>query len=67
VRDRIGGGDAFVAGLLWGLIVDAGVPESLARGTALAALKQTVAGDLARFTPDEVMEVIANPNKVLVR
>jgi 2-dehydro-3-deoxygluconokinase len=67
VRDRIGGGDAFVAGLLWGLLEEAGVPDSLARGTALAALKQTVAGDLARFTPAEVMEVIANPNKVLVR
>jgi hypothetical protein len=49
------------------LLEEAGVPDSLVRGTALAALKQTVAGDLARFTPAEVMEVIANPNKVLVR
>jgi 2-dehydro-3-deoxygluconokinase len=67
VRDRVGGGDAFVAGLLWGLLEDAGLRESLARGAALAALKRTVAGDLARFTRDEVLAVVANPQASLLR
>jgi 2-dehydro-3-deoxygluconokinase len=67
LRDRVGGGDAFVAGLLWGLVEDAGLGESLARGAALAALKRTVAGDLARFTRDEVLAVLANPQSALLR
>jgi 2-dehydro-3-deoxygluconokinase len=65
--DRIGGGDAFLAGLIWGLSENAPLPESLARGAALAALKRTVAGDLARFTRDEVLAVVADPQKALVR
>jgi 2-dehydro-3-deoxygluconokinase len=66
-RDRVGGGDAFLAGLLWGLLEDTGLSESLARGAALAALKRTVAGDLARFTRDEVLAVLANPQASLLR
>jgi 2-dehydro-3-deoxygluconokinase len=67
VRDRIGGGDAFTAGLLWGLLDDAGLAAALARGAALAALKRTVAGDLARFTPGEVLAVVADPEAALLR
>jgi 2-dehydro-3-deoxygluconokinase len=67
VRDRIGAGDAFVAGFLWGLLDDAGLAGSLARAAALAALKQTVHGDFARFTADEVLAVIAEPTKALIR
>jgi 2-dehydro-3-deoxygluconokinase len=65
--DRIGSGDAFVAGLVWGLSEGAALATGLARGAALAALKRTVAGDLARFTRDEVLAVVADPQKVLLR
>jgi 2-dehydro-3-deoxygluconokinase len=65
--DRIGAGDAFVAGLLWGLSQSVPLRDSLARGAALAALKRTVPGDFARFTADEVLEVVADPQRALVR
>ena len=45
IIDRIGAGDAFAAGLLWGL-VDNALPLGLRRGVAMAALSMTVRGDL---------------------
>jgi 2-dehydro-3-deoxygluconokinase len=66
VVDRFGAGDAFLAGLIWGL-ERGGLPEALAAGSALAALKCTVPGDFAQFTPAEVDAVIAHPEELLVR
>lgn len=45
IVDRIGAGDAFAAGLLWGLMENA-LPLGLRRGVAMAALSMTVRGDL---------------------
>lgn len=45
IIDRIGAGDAFAAGLLWGKIENA-LPLGLKRGVAMAALSMTVRGDL---------------------
>jgi 2-dehydro-3-deoxygluconokinase len=67
VRDRFGGGDAFMAGLLWGLVEDAPLDDALQRGAALAALKCTVRGDFARFTQGEVRAVISDPATALLR
>ncbi|MFZ0218363.1 MAG: sugar kinase [Candidatus Dormiibacterota bacterium] len=54
--DRIGAGDAFAAGLLWGLVEDA-LPTGLRRGVAMAALSMTVHGDLLRL-PREAVEAL---------
>ena len=43
--DRIGAGDAFAAGLLWGQLENS-LPLGLRRGVAMAALSMTVRGDL---------------------
>lgn len=45
IVDRIGAGDAFAAGLLWGQMENA-LPLGLRRGVAMAALAMTVRGDL---------------------
>ncbi|MGH7910761.1 MAG: sugar kinase [Candidatus Dormibacteraceae bacterium] len=45
IVDRIGAGDAFAAGLLWGLVENE-LPLGLRRGVAMAALSMTVRGDL---------------------
>jgi 2-dehydro-3-deoxygluconokinase len=51
--DPLGGGDAFAAGVIHGTLVgDAG--RGLEIGDAMAALKQTVPGDFALFSVDEV-------------
>ncbi|GIH52521.1 2-dehydro-3-deoxygluconokinase [Microbispora rosea] len=54
--DRIGAGDAFAAGVLWGVLDDS--PEdALRRGTAMASLAMSVQGDQCRFSAEEVLEI----------
>lgn len=45
VLERIGGGDAFTAGLLLGWLTQAGPEQALRLALAAAALKHTIAGD----------------------
>jgi 2-dehydro-3-deoxygluconokinase len=47
VLDRLGLGDAFLAGLLHGLLEERDLPHALRAGAALAAMKATVAGDFS--------------------
>ncbi|ETK36833.1 sugar kinase [Microbispora sp. ATCC PTA-5024] len=54
--DRIGAGDAFAAGVLWG-VLDGSPEEALKRGTAMASLAMTVHGDQCRFSAEEVLDV----------
>jgi 2-dehydro-3-deoxygluconokinase len=52
--DRIGRGDAFCAGFLWGCLRN-GVAYGLESGVTLAALKQTYAGDIVWSTRDQLL------------
>ncbi|MCW3101475.1 MAG: Sugar kinase, ribokinase family, partial [Chthonomonadaceae bacterium] len=54
VIDRIGAGDAFAAGVLWGLLADRSLRVGLERGAAMAALKMTLHGDLFRLAAEDV-------------
>lgn len=58
VVDRLGSGDAFVAGLLHGLL-DADLDKGLAYGTAMYALKHTIPGDFPWLTAAEVESLMA--------
>jgi 2-dehydro-3-deoxygluconokinase len=64
VVDRIGAGDAFLAGLVYGLLAELGDAGAMQFGCALAALKTTVFGDHSRFTADEVHAVIHDQRKL---
>lgn len=55
--DRVGAGDAFAGGFLFGYLQD-GVRRGLDVGTAVSALKQTVPGDLSWATLDEVEKLL---------
>jgi len=55
--DRIGTGDAFAAGLLWGWLEDS-LPMGLDRGVAMAALKMTLHGDLFTLGADDVHRLL---------
>jgi 2-dehydro-3-deoxygluconokinase len=57
VVDRLGSGDAFVAGLLHGLL-DGDLEKGLAYGTAMSALKHTIPGDFPWVTKGEVEALI---------
>ncbi len=50
IVDRIGGGDAFAAGILHGLHAGLTPQETVEAGLALAALKHSLPGDFSRFT-----------------
>jgi 2-dehydro-3-deoxygluconokinase len=52
--DRVGGGDAFAAGLMRGLLVGMSHAEALEFGVAASCLKQTMLGDVAVVSVAEV-------------
>jgi 2-dehydro-3-deoxygluconokinase len=52
--DRIGGGDSFAAGLIYGLVTGRAPVEALRFAVAASALKQTIPGDFNRVTVDEI-------------
>jgi 2-dehydro-3-deoxygluconokinase len=54
IIDRIGGGDAFAAGVLHGLIEGQPVERAAELGLALACLKHSVPGDMALFSREDV-------------
>ena len=51
--DRVGAGDAYTAGFLYGYVTG-DVDKAVKHGNALAALVQTVPGDFSWFTREEV-------------
>lgn len=60
VVDRIGSGDAFDAGVLFGLLENGDEESMSLYGNAMAALKCTVAGDLPDIDRKEVDDLIAS-------
>jgi 2-dehydro-3-deoxygluconokinase len=56
---RIGTGDAFAAGLLWGLLLGQPSAATVQFAAAAAHLKQSVRGDVNVVTVDEVEAVVA--------
>lgn len=54
VLDRIGSGDAFAAGLIYGLLSGAPLHEALAYGTVHGALAMTTPGDTSMATLAEI-------------
>lgn len=57
IIDRVGGGDAYTAGFIYGYLTG-DVEKAVAYGDALAALEHSVPGDLSWFTEDEVKKQI---------
>ena len=52
--DRIGGGDSFAAGLIYGLVTGRTPAAALRFAVAASALKQTIPGDFNRVSVEEV-------------
>ncbi len=52
--DRIGGGDSFAAGLIYGLVTGRAPESALRFAVAASALKQTIPGDFNRVSVAEV-------------
>ena len=58
IVDRIGGGDAFMAGFIYGSLVYDTPQQALTFGVAASALKHTIPGDINRVTVAEVEEIV---------
>jgi len=59
VVDRIGGGDSFAAGLIYGLVTGRTPDAALRFAVAASALKHTIPGDFNRVSADEVDRLAA--------
>jgi 2-dehydro-3-deoxygluconokinase len=58
IVDRIGAGDAFSAGFIFGRLVVGGWDAAVTYGTALSALKHSIPGDFSFSTREDVEEVL---------
>lgn len=58
IVDRVGGGDCFGGGLIYGLMNLAGPQEALEFAVAASCLKHSIPGDFNRFSADEVHALI---------
>lgn len=59
IVDRVGAGDSFAAGLIYGLTHFDSPTQALEFGVAASCLKHSVPGDFNRFTVDEVEALIS--------
>jgi 2-dehydro-3-deoxygluconokinase len=58
IVDRVGGGDAFAGGLIYGLLNLGSSQAALEFAVAASCLKHSIPGDFNRFTADEVKALI---------
>jgi 2-dehydro-3-deoxygluconokinase len=58
IFDRVGGGDSFASGLIYGLLSGHSVQDALAYGVAHGALAMTTPGDTSMVTLSEVQRLI---------
>ena len=58
VIDRIGSGDAYVAGALYGLCKYRSIEKAAKYGDAMAALKETILGDMTRCDLVDIERII---------
>ncbi len=61
IVDRIGGGDAFSAGLIYGMISGYDPQRTIDFATAAACLKHTIPGDFNLVSAGEVERLMADP------
>ena len=58
IVDRVGGGDAFAGGLIYGLLALGSHRDALEFAVAASCLKHSIPGDFNRFTADEVQALV---------
>lgn len=60
IVDRVGGGDSFAAGLIYGLQELSSSSEALEFAVAASCLKHSIPGDFARLTVEDVQGLLKN-------
>lgn len=67
IFDRIGGGDGFAAGLIYGLLTEKGIQWATECGSALSMLVQTTPGDSSMASLAEVKELMQSGKVQIAR
>ena len=67
IFDRVGGGDSFASGLLYGLLELGDLETAVEYGAAHGALAMTTPGDTSTATLDEVRRLVHRPSARIVR
>ncbi len=67
IVDRVGAGDAFAAGLIYGLLSGKSDPDALRFGVAASCLKHSIMGDFNLVSVDEVERLAAGATGGRVR
>lgn len=67
IYDRVGGGDSFASGLIYGLMNAKGLQWSVECGAAHGALAMTTPGDTSMATLDEVVQAMASRTTRIAR
>jgi 2-dehydro-3-deoxygluconokinase len=57
IVDRVGGGDSFAAGLIYGALNKLSIQESLEFAVAASCLKHSIEGDFNQVSVDEVQKL----------
>jgi 2-dehydro-3-deoxygluconokinase len=58
IIDRVGSGDSFASGFIYGLVTGMPMNEAAEFGVAASAIKHTIPGDLNHATRKEVMDLV---------
>ena len=67
IMDRVGGGDSFASGLIYGFLQGATAQEAVDYGAAHGALAMTTPGDTSMATRDEVEKLMRGGSARVVR
>jgi 2-dehydro-3-deoxygluconokinase len=67
VFDRVGGGDSFASGLIYGFLSGQGAQWAVECGAAHGALAMTTPGDTSTATLDEVRRLVERPSARIIR
>lgn len=67
ILDRVGGGDSFASGLIYGLLATGNPQEAVNYGAAHGALAMTTPGDTSMATLNEVEKIMAGGSARVVR
>src|SRR5215471_3180940 len=67
ILDRVGGGDSFASGLIYGLMAGKGPQLAVECGAAHGALAMTTPGDTTMATLEEVLQVMKGAGARIAR
>lgn len=67
IIDRVGTGDAFASGLIFGLVNDKSIQESLDFGLGAAVLKHSIPGDILIGSEEEIKEILEGKSGAIKR